>query len=92
MLSRNLQEQFAMLPETLGNHLTLCIVSLLLGMVISLPLAVIAVRRRRLQALLLGIASVIQTVPGLALRCVALPRDVGHSPRDKPWSAAQRRA
>ena len=73
MLSRNLQEQFAMLPETLGNHLTLCIVSLLLGMVISLPLAVIAVRRRRLQALLLGIASVIQTVPGLALLALMVP-------------------
>ena len=72
-VSRNLQEQFALLPETLGHHLTLSVVSLALGMVLSLPLAVYVARRRRLRSLALGGAGVIQTIPGLALLALMVP-------------------
>lgn len=72
-MSRNLGEQFALLPYTLGNHVTLTVVSLGLGMLLSLPLAVYVVRRERLRTVVLGAAAVIQTMPGLALLALMVP-------------------
>ncbi|MFQ5718012.1 MAG: ABC transporter permease/substrate-binding protein [Acidobacteriota bacterium] len=72
-MTPNLQEQFALLPTTLGNHLQLTVVSMGLGMLLSLPLAVVVSRRKRWRATLLGGAAIIQTIPGLALLALMVP-------------------
>src|ERR1700722_5395930 len=66
-------EALAHLPDYLGNHVRVSVSALALGLAISLPLA-IAVRNRRVpRGLLLGLASIVQTVPGLALLALFYP-------------------
>jgi osmoprotectant transport system permease protein len=66
-------EQLALLPEYLTAHLQLALVALGLAAAASIPLGVAVTRRRALEAPVLGIASVIQTVPSLALLAVMVP-------------------
>ena len=61
------------LPERLAAHVALSGAALLLGVAISLPLALLAVRRPRLRWALLSVAGLIQTVPGLALVALFYP-------------------
>jgi osmoprotectant transport system permease protein len=66
-------EAFARLPDYLGSHVLVSMVAMAIGLGISLPLAVFALRRRTLRTVLLGAASIIQTVPGLALLTLFYP-------------------
>jgi len=66
-------EAFARLPDYLGSHVLVSVVAMAIGLGVSLPLAVFALRRPRLRAALLGAASIIQTVPGLALLTLFYP-------------------
>lgn len=63
-------QQLTLLPELLSAHLTLSLTALGLGTAISLPLAALAARRPRLQQVALGLASVIQKLPSLALLAI----------------------
>jgi osmoprotectant transport system permease protein len=62
-----------LLPGYLGQHVLLSVAALLLGLVISLPLAVLAARNPRVRWPVLAAASLIQTVPGLALLALFFP-------------------
>lgn len=66
-------EAFAHLPDYLGNHVRVSVTALALGLGISLPLAIIARNRPVLRGALLGLASIVQTVPGLALLALFYP-------------------
>jgi osmoprotectant transport system permease protein len=72
-MSGNLQEQLAVLPDYLGHHLVISIIPLLLGIAISLPLAVAMVRRERLRYPVETLAGLIQTIPSLALLALMVP-------------------
>lgn len=61
------------LPDYLGNHVRVSLTALALGLVISFPLALIVRRRPVLRDIALGIASIVQTVPGLALLALFYP-------------------
>ncbi|MCH5378032.1 MAG: ABC transporter permease/substrate-binding protein, partial [Planctomycetes bacterium] len=63
----NIVRQFESLPERLGGHIVLSIAALLAGTMISLPLGIYAARHRKLEHAALMIASIIQTIPSLAL-------------------------
>ncbi|HEY5019991.1 MAG TPA: ABC transporter permease/substrate-binding protein [Steroidobacteraceae bacterium] len=66
-------EALGHLPDYLGNHVRVSVTALALGLLVSLPLA-IAVRNRRVpRGALLGLASIVQTVPGLALLALFYP-------------------
>jgi osmoprotectant transport system permease protein len=66
-------EAWARLPDYLGSHIRVSITALALGLIVSLPLALIARNRPALRTLLLAVASVVQTVPGLALLALFYP-------------------
>jgi osmoprotectant transport system permease protein len=66
-------EALAHLPDYLGNHVRVSVTALALGLAISLPLAVFARHRPAMRGLLLGLASIVQTVPGLALLALFYP-------------------
>ena len=61
------------LPDYLGHHVRLSAAALALGLIISLPLAVAASRSARLRWPLLTAASIIQTIPSLALLALFYP-------------------
>jgi osmoprotectant transport system permease protein len=66
-------EQLRLLPEYLTAHLQLSLLALGLAVAASLPIGIAVTRRPRLEAGVLGAASVIQTVPALALLAVTVP-------------------
>jgi osmoprotectant transport system permease protein len=66
-------EALAHLPDYLGNHVRVSVAALTLGLLVSLPLAIGARNRPMIRGALLGIASVVQTVPGLALLALFYP-------------------
>lgn len=59
--------------EALQQHLFLSIVSILIAALISIPSGIFIARRRRIAEPVIGIASVFQTVPSLALFGFLLP-------------------
>jgi osmoprotectant transport system permease protein len=72
-VSPALAEQLALLPDYLSRHLLLSITALVIGVSLSLPLAILALRVKALQGPVLGVASAIQTVPSLALLALMVP-------------------
>ena len=66
-------EALANLPDYLGNHVRVSITALALGLAASLPLAILSRNRPALRSALLGLASIVQTVPGLALLALFYP-------------------
>jgi osmoprotectant transport system permease protein len=66
-------EALGHLPDYLGNHVRVSVTALALGLLVSLPLALFARNRPLLRGALLGFASVVQTVPGLALLALFYP-------------------
>jgi osmoprotectant transport system permease protein len=61
------------LPGYFASHLLLSVGALLIGVALSLPLAALAIRYRALAGPLLGLAGVIQTIPGLAFLALMVP-------------------
>ncbi|WP_437576072.1 glycine betaine ABC transporter substrate-binding protein [Sorangium sp. So ce887] len=68
-----MNEQLALLAGRLLAHLELTLVALLVGTGVSVPLGVLISRTRRLEQPVLAVASVIQTVPSLALLAFMVP-------------------
>jgi osmoprotectant transport system substrate-binding protein/osmoprotectant transport system permease protein len=66
-------EALTHLSDYLGNHVRVSVTALALGLIVSLPLAIAARNRPIFRSVLLGIASVVQTVPGLALLALFYP-------------------
>jgi osmoprotectant transport system permease protein len=66
-------QALALLPDYLGNHVRVSLTALALGLVVSLPLAIVARDRPWLRGVLLSLASIVQTVPGLALLALFYP-------------------
>ncbi|HWL47438.1 MAG TPA: ABC transporter permease/substrate-binding protein [Sphingomonadaceae bacterium] len=61
------------LPGLLASHVLLSAAALALALAVSVPLAVVAARRPRLRAAVLAAASLVQTIPGLALLALFYP-------------------
>jgi osmoprotectant transport system permease protein len=68
-----LGEALGHLADYLGNHVRVSVTALALGLLASLPLAILARDRPVLRTTLLGLASIVQTVPGLALLALFYP-------------------
>jgi osmoprotectant transport system permease protein len=66
-------EALTHLSDYLGNHVRVSVTALVLGLIVSLPLAITARNRPLFRSVLLAIASVVQTVPGLALLALFYP-------------------
>lgn len=79
MSSGSFAAAWAVLPDYLGQHVLLSISALVLGVTISMPLAIVAAHARRLREPLLAFASIVQTIPGLALLALFYPILLGIS-------------
>jgi len=66
-------EAFGHLADYLGSHIRVSLAALALGLAVSLPLAIAARHRPMLRGILLGMAGVVQTIPGLALLALFYP-------------------
>jgi osmoprotectant transport system permease protein len=68
-----LADAFARLPDYLGSHVLVSITALAIGLGVSLPLAIASRQHPVLRGALLAVASVFQTIPGLALLALFYP-------------------
>ncbi|MCP3476323.1 ABC transporter permease/substrate-binding protein [Bradyrhizobium sp. CCGUVB1N3] len=66
-------EALSHLPDYLGNHVRVSLAALALGLIVSLPLAILCRNRPVARNILLALASIVQTVPGLALLALFYP-------------------
>jgi osmoprotectant transport system permease protein len=78
-------EALGHLPDYLGNHVRVSVTALLLGLLVSLPLAIISRGRPLFRGILLGLASVVQTFPGLALLALFYPLLLAAAPLTLRW-------
>jgi len=74
---QRLAEALARLPEYLGGHVRVSMTALALGIAVSIPLALISVRRPAFRAIVLALSGVVQTIPGLALLALFYPLLLG---------------
>ncbi|OLF80591.1 ABC transporter permease [Maricaulis sp. W15] len=82
-MNANLAERWAELPDLLAGHVLLSLAAILVGLIISLPVGIGAASRPRLAGTVLNLASVIQTIPGLALLALMVPLlggTIGYAP------------
>src|SRR5215211_6810617 len=75
---------FQLLPDYLSRHVLLCAAALALGVMLALPLAIVAARHRRVRVSVLAAASLVQTIPGLALLALFYPLLLGISSLTTP--------
>lgn len=68
-----IQNNWSELLALTREHLFLVLVSTAFAVLIGVPLGILLTRRRSLQTPILGIASILQTVPGLALFGLLIP-------------------
>jgi osmoprotectant transport system substrate-binding protein/osmoprotectant transport system permease protein len=68
-----MQQILVQVPPLLASHVLLSAAALLLALAVSIPLAILAARRPRLRSVALGLASLVQTIPGLALLALFYP-------------------
>ena len=68
-----LAEAWSRLPDYLGSHVLVSLTALAIGLGISLPVAIASRHRPVLRGALLAMASVVQTIPGLALLALFYP-------------------
>lgn len=66
-------ESFQRVPELLTEHIRLSFSALALGLLIAMPLAIWAARSKRVAQIALGFASLVQTIPALALLALFYP-------------------
>ena len=78
-------EALARLPDYLGSHVRVSAAALALGLIVSFPLALLARRNAVLRGALLTLASIVQTVPGLALLALFYPLLLALSPLAERW-------
>jgi osmoprotectant transport system permease protein len=78
-MDERVADALSMLRDYASQHVLLSAAALALGVAISLPLAVLAARRPRLRVVVLATASLVQTIPGLALLALFYPLLLGLS-------------
>jgi osmoprotectant transport system permease protein len=78
-MDERITDALSVLRDYASQHVLLSAAALALGVAVSLPLAVLASRRPRLRGIVLAIASLVQTIPGLALLALFYPLLLGLS-------------
>ena len=73
VLDARLADALGSAADYLGSHVLVSLTALAIGLGISLPVAIASRRRPILRGVLLGLASVVQTIPGLALLALFYP-------------------
>ncbi|MGX6961989.1 ABC transporter permease [Vagococcus xieshaowenii] len=56
-----------------GEHLFISFISLLLGVIVAVPLGILLSRTKRIAGFIMGIASLLQTIPSLAFLALMVP-------------------
>src|SRR5271170_622347 len=78
-MSNQLADAIRLLPDLLTQHVLLCATALALAVIFAVPLAIAASHYSSLRVYVLAAASLVQTIPGLALLALFYPLLLGLS-------------
>lgn len=84
-MSDEFLRQLDVLPSNLASHLMITVIPLALSLAISLPTAILLVRRPSLRYPVMTAVSVVQTIPGLALLALMVPILAGLGGLSAQW-------
>lgn len=74
-------ENWVRILEKIGEHLFISITALLIGAAIAIPLGILLSKTKRISQVVISIASILQTLPSLALLAIMVPLvGVGRKP------------
>jgi len=76
-MNEALRQEIIDLPGSMQGHLNVSLAALAIGLAVSLPVGVLAYRQPRWRGAALAAASVVQTIPALAMLALMLPLFVG---------------
>lgn len=68
-----LQENFAALISKTGEHFLISMAALLLGVIVAVPVGVVITKKDKIANAVIAVASVLQTIPSLALLSIMVP-------------------
>lgn len=68
-----LQEYGRELVVKTGEHITVSAIALFLGVVVAVPLGILLTRTPKISGIVIGVASLLQTIPSLALLALMVP-------------------
>jgi len=85
MMDAQISNALALLPDYLGQHVLLSVSALGIGLCVGLGLAVVSVWSPRLRWLLMTVAGLVQTIPGLALLALFYPLLLALSALSGQW-------
>lgn len=66
-------ENFSQLITKISEHLLISFLAILLGVIVAVPLGIFVTKNKKLSNIFIGIASVLQTIPSLALLSIMVP-------------------
>ena len=72
-LGDRIDDALAELPRLSFEHLAMVLLSLVAGMLVAIPLGIVAHRKPRIGQVILGGAGILQTVPSIALLVLLIP-------------------
>ena len=68
-----LRENFSQLIVKIGEHLFISSLAIVLGIIVAVPAGIAVTRSKKLSVVLITIASILQTIPSLALLSMMVP-------------------
>ncbi|EFM38393.1 ABC transporter, permease protein [[Eubacterium] yurii subsp. margaretiae ATCC 43715] len=68
-----LRENFSQLIVKIGEHLFISSLAIVLGIIVAVPAGIAVTRSKKLSVILITIASILQTIPSLALLSMMVP-------------------
>ncbi|MDO5718818.1 MAG: ABC transporter permease [Tissierellia bacterium] len=74
-------ENWARILEKMGQHIFISLSALIIGTLIAVPIGIMLTRSKKLSQVIISVASVLQTLPSLALLAIMVPIiGVGRTP------------
>ncbi|WP_101773252.1 ABC transporter permease [Peptostreptococcus faecalis] len=68
-----IMQNYDQLILKIGEHLLISFLALLLGVVVAVPIGVVLVKNKKMSSFVISIASILQTIPSLALLAIMVP-------------------
>ncbi len=80
-MSEFIEKHGASLVEKIFEHLSISLTALLIGSLIAIPVGIIVSRNKKISQFTIGVTSILQTIPSLALLAIVVPiLGVGRKP------------
>ncbi|WP_100065810.1 ABC transporter permease [Miniphocaeibacter massiliensis] len=68
-----LKQNYLDILQKTSEHLYIAVMALVLGIIVAVPLGIVLTRTKKISNFVIGLASILQTIPSLALLAIMIP-------------------